>query len=678
MSDKTKKKDNEELLKEVADLRSRLQEVEDTLLAIRSGEIDALLVEGEAGHQVFTLKGAEHGYRLFVEGMHEGAVTLRADGLILHCNAQFASLLELPLTKVIGGNFLDYIRRFLEGKLDRRQEFELRSQSGKFIPVVLAISAGLVEEASGAMCLIVTDIREQKHLEQLQQTKQALEQSQDQLKLALETARLGSWKFDLASGNIECSPQCLANLGQPSDYQLTEEKLFAMMHPDDRAPMRARIELSLKESLAFENEYRIHWPDGSLHWIVASGRVLHNDAGVPFHMVGVSLDNTIHKMAEDSLKESEYRFRTLAEAIPQLSWTCLPDGNCDYLSQQWIDYTGIPLEEQLGLKWLSVLHPDDREKTAQVWRAAVETGGEYDLEFRIRGADERYRWFKTRGTPVRDGEKRIVRWFGTCTEVEDIVQARQILNRDNAQLEALVKSRTASLNETTEQLNAFCYSVAHDLRAPLRAQQGYARIILEDYGDQIGDTGKQFAQRIVSAAEKLEKLVHDLLSHVSISRGNQPLGKVEIAATVAQARADTADSIRTGGAHVEIGPVEGFVTAHGPSLNLIVANLLSNALKYTKPDVPARIKIWSEILEGKVRLWVEDNGIGIKPEYHEKIFGVFQRLHTPEVYPGTGIGLALVRKGIERMGGTTGVNSEPGVGSRFWIELPRFDDSASA
>lgn len=683
MTDKPNSQDHEALLKEVSALRLRVAEAEETLHAIRSGEIDALLVEGAEGQQVFTLKGAEHGYRLFVEGMHEGAVSLRADGLILHCNAHFAAMIKRPLDRVIGGNFVDFIPKeqmgdaqtFLEGTRDRRQEFELAAPVGERIPVVLAISAGLVEEATGAMCMIVTDLREQKHVEQLQQTKLALEQSQDQLKLALETARLGSWRLDLSTGVIDCSPQCLTNFGLLPDYVLTEVKLFELIVPDDRARVRKAIEQSLQASGVYESEYRIVWPDGSLHWIVASGRVVHSDDGKPSHMVGVTLETTIRKQAEESLKESERRFRTLAETIPQLSWTCLPDGNCDYLSQQWIDYTGVPLEKQLGLQWLAVLHSDDRERTNAVWQTAVSSGGEYDLEFRIRGADEQYRWFKTRGTPVRDGAGNIVRWFGTCTEIEDIVQARQILGRDKAQLEELVKSRTASLAETTEQLNSFCYSVAHDLRAPLRAQQGYARIILEDYGEQIGDSGKQFAQRIVSAAEKLEKLVHDLLSHVSISRGEQPLGKVEIAAVLAQVRADLSDSIQETKAHVEIGPVDGFVLGHEPSLNLIIANLFSNALKYTKPGESPRIKISSEISETKVRLWIEDQGIGIKPEYHEKIFGVFQRLHTADVYPGTGIGLALVRKGIERMGGRAGVISAPGIGSRFWIELPKFQSS---
>jgi light-regulated signal transduction histidine kinase (bacteriophytochrome) len=249
-----------------------------------------------------------------------------------------------------------------------------------------------------------------------------------------------------------------------------------------------------------------------------------------------------------------------------------------------------------------------------------------------------------------------------------------VLSRNREELESLVKQRTTQLEETTAQLNDFCYSIAHDLRAPLRAQNAYAKILLEDFGPALGEAGQDFARRIIRAAEKLDRLVHDLLSHVSLSRENISLDRVNLASVVAQVRTDFGEQIEQAAAEVTVGRVEGAVLAHEPSLNLIIANLVSNALKYSQPGVPPVISIWSENREnGKVRLWVQDHGIGIKPEYQQKIFGVFQRLHTEDAYPGTGIGLALVRKGLERMGGQVGVESELGKGSRFWIDLIRVE-----
>jgi light-regulated signal transduction histidine kinase (bacteriophytochrome) len=300
------------------------------------------------------------------------------------------------------------------------------------------------------------------------------------------------------------------------------------------------------------------------------------------------------------------------------------------------------MDGQLGSGWMKNIHSDDHHRAMSAWRKSFEEGVDYDVEYRLRGKDATYRWFKARGIPVRDADRTIVKWFGTCTDIEDIVQAREVLAQSRAELESLVQERTAQLEETTAQLNNFCYSIAHDLRAPLRAQNAYARILLEDFGASLGETGQDFAHRIINAAEKLDRLVHDLLSHVSLSRTDLPLEKVDMSTAITQVRADFSEQIHKAHARVTVGSVEGIVMAHEPSLNLIIANLLSNALKYCKPGVPPAIAIRAEHRpEGMLRLWIEDEGIGIKPEYHERIFGVFQRLHTGHLprhrhWPGAG------------------------------------------
>jgi len=799
-----------ELYGEIESLRARLQEAEETLHAIRRGEVDALLVEGPDGEQVFTLRGAEHAYRILVETMNEGAVTLQKDGLIHYANNKFSAFLQRPLEKIIGSQIQHYLAgdqwaaftELLQREGNRRAEFNLISQDGGTIPVLIGMSRGPEEESPGTLCLIITDLTEQKHVLELQKAKTALQSSEEKLQFALETARLGSWQLDLATGKIACTAQCKINDGFTPDTDLTYDLLLSVVHPDDKPRMLAAVQAAIENRDRYECEYRINRPDGTIGWVIANGRAIYNDEGVPVQMIGVTLETTgrkqieeslrdartrieatlvaaeigtwiwnipedrfvadknlarlfsitaeeaagapiaklvekIHpddrdrvqhhveaaiespsgiyetdyrlvqtdgsvrwvtargsverdgggvpirfpgvviditerKRAEEFLRESEDRFRTLAEAIPQLSWTAQADGQCDYLSQQWIDYTGVPMHQQLGFGWLERLHPDDRGHSLAAWQRAVQGCGDYDVEFRIRGKDSTCRWFKTRGIPVRDAEGKIVKWFGTCTDIEDINQARQVLARNREELETLVKERTAQLEETTDQLNNFCYSIAHDLRAPLRAQNAFATILLEDYGPALGEEGRGFAKRIINAAEKLDRLVQDLLSHVSLSRGDLPLDPVDLSSVVTQVRTDFTEQIHRAHATVTLHSIEGIVSAHEPSLNLVIANLLSNALKYCKPGVSPCITLRTERRDGHlVRLWIEDNGIGIKPEYHERIFGVFQRLHTADTYPGTGIGLALVRKGLERMGGRVGVESELGKGSRFWIDLPR-------
>lgn len=236
-------------------------------------------------------------------------------------------------------------------------------------------------------------------------------------------------------------------------------------------------------------------------------------------------------------------------------------------------------------------------------------------------------------------------------------------------LEQRVRDRTASLRETNEQLEAFCYTIAHDLRGPLRAQRGFAMVLLEDYGQSLGESGCGYAERIGSAATRLEELIDDLLSYSRLARTEMKLEQVSLRAVLDNVHGEMAYQIRETKASVDVGLIDFQVWAHEPTLRAAITNLLSNALKFLRSGATPAIQIFAEARGDFVRLWVVDNGIGIAAKYFEQIFSVFQRLHGAAEYPGTGVGLAIVKKSIERMGGRVGVESEEGTGSRFWIEL---------
>lgn len=255
--------------------------------------------------------------------------------------------------------------------------------------------------------------------------------------------------------------------------------------------------------------------------------------------------------------------------------------------------------------------------------------------------------------------------------VDALRQAQDQLQQHARNLEERVRERTASLEETNNHLEAFCYTIAHDLRAPLRAQHGFAQALLDDYGPKLGETGRDFAERIKSAASRLEDLVSDLLAYSRISRSEIELTQVDLAGAVARVCNEMSFQIKEANAKIELGKLDGCVRAHEITLRTTVANLLSNALKFTRSGVRPEIRIWSEDRPGFIRVFVGDNGIGIGPEYFEQIFGVFNRLNRAREYPGTGVGLAIVKKAIERMGGAVGVESESGKGSRFWFDLKK-------
>lgn len=236
-------------------------------------------------------------------------------------------------------------------------------------------------------------------------------------------------------------------------------------------------------------------------------------------------------------------------------------------------------------------------------------------------------------------------------------------------LEERVRERTRKLEERNEELEAFAYTVAHDLRSPIRAMHGFSDALLQDFGDVLGYRGRDYAKRVVDAARRMDALVRDLLEYSQIARGEIDLGPVELTGVVKNAIASEDAEIRSTGAQVTVDSPLPVVLAHDATLSQAVMNLVGNALKFVPPGKKPMVHISAERREKWTRLWVTDNGLGIAPEQHDMIFRVFERLHRREDYPGTGIGLAIVRKGVERMGGRSGVESAPGSGSRFWIEL---------
>lgn len=252
------------------------------------------------------------------------------------------------------------------------------------------------------------------------------------------------------------------------------------------------------------------------------------------------------------------------------------------------------------------------------------------------------------------------------------VAVRSCLDRAEIRLRAM---RSETRNEQLEQVNraleAFAYTVTHDLRAPLRNLQGYVRALVEDCSAGLNAPCRGYVGSIEQIAVKMDEMIADILEFSRIARADLPMQKLELRPVVDEALALLKDAIesKAAGLAVAVGP-EVTVMAHQQTLVQILTNLFSNALKFVAEGTRPEVRIRTEARNSsRVRLWVEDNGIGIDPAQHGRIFEVFQRLHGEEKYPGTGIGLALVKKGVERMGGQAGVESAPGQGSRFWIDL---------
>lgn len=259
---------------------------------------------------------------------------------------------------------------------------------------------------------------------------------------------------------------------------------------------------------------------------------------------------------------------------------------------------------------------------------------------------------------------------GIMRDITDRKRNEGEIRELNATLERRVEERTKEVEEANRELDGFAHSVSHDLRAPLRTMHGFSNALLEDYGDKLDEAGRDYARRIVAGATRLDELIRDLLSYSRLTREEVPLQPVSLDRIVDDVVNALRSSIAARDAAVEVARPLGTVRGHPAVLIQAVSNLIDNALKFVPPGDRPRIVVRSQPQSGgRLRLWVEDNGIGIAPEHQQRVFEVFQRLHSHAEYPGTGIGLAIVRKGIERLGGQIGLESRPREGSRFWIEL---------
>jgi PAS domain S-box-containing protein len=280
-------------------------------------------------------------------------------------------------------------------------------------------------------------------------------------------------------------------------------------------------------------------------------------------------------------------------------------------------------------------------------------------------------WFEMRIYPSAAGISALFVDISARKKAEEsLKQAQEQLRQANANLECAVAERTAELHEANQRLEEVLYSIAHDLRSPLRSMQGFAQALVDDYCSALDDRAKEYGRRMTSSAVFMDRMLRDLLELSRVSKTALVLEPVSVAHAWQSALAQNEKAIQNSGAQIEAGADLGEVTANRTLLEQILANLLGNALKFKRPGTAPKVKIWSEQLEGgTLALFVEDNGIGIEDQYHDKIFRVFERLNGSH-YEGTGIGLAIARKAAERLHGRLDLTSSLATGSRFRLTLP--------
>lgn len=510
------------------------------------------------------------------------------------------------------------------------------------------------------------DVTERKEFER------ALKESEERLRLAIDAGQIGTWDWDMVRNHVTWSNHVYDFHGlKPGEFDGRVETFAQLVHPEDRDAVTLAIRRSVETGEPYSIEMRVIRPDGSTGWIFTNGQVLFDTTRKPVRMLGATVEITQRKReiaeqqrAEAALRQSESEFRSLAESVPQMVWAARADGAMDYANQRWVNFTGLSVEQSRGIGWMTAVHPEDVSRTKKTWETAVVNGGLFEVETRFRRAPtSEYVWHIVRATPVRDASGTIVKWFGTCTDIESQKRAEE-------KLENAVRERTAKLRETVGELEAFSYSVSHDLRAPLRAMHGYSVALMEDAAHKLSAEQREYLDRISRGSQRLDRLINDVLTYSRLARTEVRFDPVNLDRVVREV-IQQYPSLQPNRAEIRIQESLGVVLGHEALVVQIVSNLLINGAKFVAPGVFPKLRISSEVRGEWLRLWFEDNGIGIAPHNLSRVFGIFQRLNADSEYEGTGIGLSIVRKAVERLGGHVGVESKEGQGSRFWIELKR-------
>jgi PAS domain S-box-containing protein len=520
--------------------------------------------------------------------------------------------------------------------------------------------------------------REQDHSDELRQRSLALEASEKRFQALAEAAFEGILLTQ--KGRIlDCNEQASALVGYKP------EELFGKLATDFIVPeQRATVQRNIQNELPASYELDLLCRDGSQRTVEAHGRPTRNSQGESLR-VSVLRDVTERKRWEETMRRRTEELERLMDALPASVWIAHDRGCATVTGNRSANEllrvkAGTNLA-QPGIDRVTIQHfksDGSRFKPGELplQRAAATGQPVRSVEVEFRFSDGKRAWLLGSAEPLFDADgvcRGAVATFLDETErraaEEDLRTARDELAMANDRLERRVADRTRSLEEKTAELNAFCYTLAHDFRAPLRTQESFARILIEGYAEKLGAEGVNLAWRVLRAAQRQGDIIQGLLAHISVTRSELPLEPVGLKGALEQARADLALELQDKKAEIRDEEfTEGRVIANPSSLYLILLNLLTNAFKFVQPNSTPIVRVRTELRGEFVRLWVEDNGIGIRTEDMGKLFNMFKRLNA-NAYPGTGMGLAIVKQAAERMGGRVGVESQPGSGSRFWVEV---------
>ncbi|MFN7142895.1 MAG: sensor histidine kinase, partial [Myxococcota bacterium] len=508
---------------------------------------------------------------------------------------------------------------------------------------------------------VVVEVGERAH-------EQALLRMAERYRYVARATHDAIYDRDLRTGQVERNRAYMEVYTPPDPPGDAFAGWRALLHPDDRGRTLESLETALRERhTRWSAEYRVRRRDGTYATVLDRASLVYDAGGAPVRMIGVFTDMTTLRTAEEALRVREERFRTLAQGAPVGIFRVDVTGRCSYSNDRLREMLGGSMPAEME-SWVARIHEADRERVRAGWIQAARDGIPWQAEYRFVRPDGTVRWFLDQTLPIVGPSGERLGHIGTLTDITAGKRAEEDLQRYREHLEDLVAERTRDLAAANRDLESFSYSVSHDLRAPLRAIDGFGRLLEQECGDTLGDRGKHHLARIRRATHRMALLIDDLLRLSRVTRVPLRCDTVDLSAIAAEVVAELRAQHPERRVQVDIAP--GLVARGDHALlRIVIDNLLGNAWKFTARRGEAHIRFWSEEQEGCIVYHVRDDGVGFDASFAPQLFQTFSRLHSQDEFEGTGIGLATVRRVVERHNGNVWAEGTVGGGATVSFTL---------
>lgn len=508
-----------------------------------------------------------------------------------------------------------------------------------------------------------------------------IEESEKRLRLAVKATNLGTFDLNLLENyHGDISPRLKEIFGYGPNENVTRVELFAKVHTSDVEIVRDAHKIA-EQTGRLNYEARISHLDGMIRWISVSGEMLYNNERKPVRLLGTVMDITESKRMVEFLRESEERFRTMANTAPVKIWVADTKGKFTFLNKRWLTFTGRSIEEELGDGWLEDIYLLERERVEEEYMSHFNERTPFNIEFKMKRYDGVYRWVANSGVPRYTPDGIFEGYIGSCMDIEATKLAHEEMERIVAERTRDLQDANDQLEKSNEQLEQFAYVSSHDLQEPLRKIQTFSDLVLKKLDDPAFNA-KLYIEKVISSAGRMSVLIEDLLNFSRINKTDEKFEMVDLNNVLENVINDFEVLVNQKNATITKTPLPR-IKAIPIQMNQLFFNLVGNALKFSEAnpliEISSRqlpeeeVKMYP-LLQNSTRKYIEltfkDHGIGFDQSYAEQIFTIFQRLNDKNKYTGTGIGLAVCKKIVENHNGVIKAEGKRGVGAKFTIVLP--------